>query len=180
MPDKSLKEYLNHYGMLACNSTPTMPNITDLGFGWSDATKLIDAHELFYCKSYKNRTTYLSPEAYYLIKQCKQQKPMTEEAAQIYRLLEKNEMETSELKTFSFMKLTEYKRAFDFLLKERYITAIQNGRIINPNWSTFVYAAAEKWEAYTPEPVLSSEPIERLTTLLSTFMTEKEIRQFLK
>lgn len=180
MTDKTLKGYLTHYGVLTCNSTPIMPNITDLGFHWSDVTSLIDTHELFYCKSYKNRTTYLSPEAYYLMKQCKPQKTMSKEAAQIYRLLEKNDMETYELKTFSFMKQDEYKKAFDFLLKERYITAIQNGRILNPNWSTFVYTTAEKWEAHTPQPRLSSEPIERLTTLLSVFMTEKEIQRFLK
>lgn len=179
MTDKSLKEHLAHFGLLTCNSTSTMPNITDLGFDWSDATNLIDKHELFYCKSYKNRTTYLSPEAYYLIKKYKKQKPMNTQAKQIYQLLEQNEMETIELKAFSFMKQTEYKKAFDFLLKERYITAIRNGRILNPNWSTYVYAAAEKWESYTPEPTVGPNSKEQLIALLSVFMTDREIKNFL-
>lgn len=180
MPEKTLKEYLTHYGLLTCNSTPIMPNITDLGFSWSDVTHLIDTHELFYCKAYKNRTTYFSPEVYYLLKQYKKQKPMNKEAEQIYQLLTKNEMETNELKAFSFMKQTEYKKAFDFLLKERYITASQNGRILNPNWSTFVYTTATNWEAYTPEVPQKGDASERLTTILSSFMTEKEIHRFLK
>lgn len=180
MTDKTLKEYLIHYGILTCNSTPTIPNITDLGFHWSDVTRLIDNHELFYCKAYKNRTTYLSPEVYYLLKQCKKQKPMSAESQEIHQLLKNNTMETSELKAFSFMQQSEYKKAFDFLLKERYITAIQNGRFINPNWSTFVYTAAENWEAYTPETVCTTDPVEQLTTILQSFMTEKEVRNFLK
>ena len=55
-----LLEYLENYGILLCNTNPELPALEDIGCTWGDVTALIDRQELFYCKAFKKRTTYLS------------------------------------------------------------------------------------------------------------------------
>ena len=71
-----LQSYLGDNGILLCNRNPDLPALEDVGCTWQDVTELIDRHELFYSKAFRKRTTYLSPEAYYLLKAAKPQKPL--------------------------------------------------------------------------------------------------------
>lgn len=66
----SLLDYLNYAGILTCNENQYLPCISDIGCGMQDVSDLIDSYDLFYCKAYRKRTTYLSREAYFLLKQC--------------------------------------------------------------------------------------------------------------
>ena len=61
--------YLEKHGILLCNQNPLLPSLEDIGCSWSDVVELIDNHQLFYCKVFQKRTTYLSAEAYYRLKQ---------------------------------------------------------------------------------------------------------------
>ena len=82
-----LQSYLEANGILLCNRNPDLPALEDVGCTWQDMTKLIDRHKLFYSKAFRKRTTYLSPEAYYLLKAVKPQKPLTPSAERILSLL---------------------------------------------------------------------------------------------
>lgn len=68
---------MQKYGILLCNTNPDLPALEDIGCGWGDVTELIDRQELFYCKAFRKRTTYLSKETYYLLKEVRQKKPLT-------------------------------------------------------------------------------------------------------
>ena len=80
---KKLYEYLQENGILLCNMNPYLPSLETIGCSWVDVTEEIDNHRLFYSKVYKKRTTYLSVEAYYLLKTIRKKKDA-------YRISEKN------------------------------------------------------------------------------------------
>ena len=154
-----LLKYLQKYGILLCNTNPDLPALEDIGCGWSDVTELIDRRELFYCKAFRKRTTYLSKETYYLLKEVRQKKPLTPPAQRIYAILENGaEVET------------------DFLLQNLYVTALRNGKPLNESWSTFLYAAAAEWEKRAPGPPPVENAAARLWEILSQTMTERQFR----
>lgn len=94
-----LLQYLDENGILLCNINPYLPALEDIGCCWSDVTELIDKHQLFYCKVFKKRTTYLSKEVYYLLKKIRTERILTQQAEHIYHMLEGNPpLETGVLK----------------------------------------------------------------------------------
>ena len=176
----SLAATINGMGILTLNSNLTMPNVIDLGYTWQDVTSLINAHEIFYSKAYKKRTTYLSKLVYYLLKEHQPQKPLTSEAQEIYELLEGGPLSTKELKTMTFTKAELYQDAFNFLLEQRYITAYATSKELNPNWSTFIYCTASYWEEVAGVPPLPEETLEKLKAILIPSMGEKACHKFLR
>lgn len=176
----NLQNYLDFAGILTCNVNAYLPSLSDIGCVWNDVTALIDLHALFYSKAYRKRTTYLSNSVYFLLKQCKPQKPMNDSARRIYDLLEKNgPMETETLKPLSGMESKAFSQAFDFLLENRYITAFQNGKVLNPNWSTFFYSTAERWETCVKVPAAEENPQAVLKSILTRTMPEAEFQKFI-
>ena len=173
---KLLLKYLQKYGILLCNTNPDLPALEDIGCGWGDVTELIDRQELFYCKAFRKRTTYLSKETYYLLKEVRQKKPLTPSAQRIYAILENGaEAETGFLKAVSGLDGKAYREGVDFLLQNLYVTALRNGKLLNESWSTFLYAAAE-WEKCAPAAVPIENASERLWEILSQTMTERQFR----
>ncbi len=171
-----LLKYLQKYGILLCNTNPDLPALEDIGCGWGDVTELIDRQELFYCKAFRKRTTYLSKETYYLLKEVRQKKPLTPSAQRIYAILENGaEAETGFLKAVSGLDGKAYREGVDFLLQNLYVTALRNGKLLNESWSTFLYAAAE-WEKCAPAAVPIENASERLWEILSQTMTERQFR----
>ena len=171
-----LLKYLQKYGILLCNTNPDLPALEDIGCGWGDVAELIDRRELFYCKAFRKRTTYLSKETYYLLKEVRQKKPLTPSAQRIYAILENGaEAETGFLKAVSGLDGKAYREGFDFLLQNLYVTALRNGKPLNESWSTFLYAAAEGEEC-APAAVPIENASERLWEILSQTMTERQFR----
>ncbi len=167
---------MQKYGILLCNTNPDLPALEDIGCGWGDVTELIDRQELFYCKAFRKRTTYLSKETYYLLKEVRQKKPLTPSAQRIYAILENGaEAETGFLKAVSGLDGKAYREGVDFLLQNLYVTALRNGKLLNESWSTFLYAAAE-WEKCAPAAVPIENASERLWEILSQTMTERQFR----
>ena len=167
---------MQKYGILLCNTDPDLPALEDIGCGWGDVTELIDRQELFYCKAFRKRTTYLSKETYYLLKEVRQKKPLTPSAQRIYAILENGaEAETGFLKAVSGLDGKAYREGVDFLLQNLYVTALRNGKLLNESWSTFLYAAAE-WEKCAPAAVPIENASERLWEILSQTMTERQFR----
>lgn len=145
--------YLETNGILLCNQNPFLPALEDIGCGWKDVTELIDSHELFYSKVFKGRTTYLSVEAYLLLKAVREEKPLTSQAEYVFSLLDGNPpADIRFLKAAAAPVLSgkDFREAFDFLLRNLYITAVRNGRQLNENWSEFLYGTAKQWESLSP------------------------------
>jgi len=170
-----LSNYLSEHGILACNLNPYLPALKDIGCSWSDAMALIDSHKLFYCKAFRQRTTYLSPEAYFLLKQCRKPRPMEPGSQAIYELLLSGPpIDTKALKLFSCLPPKEYSKAFSVLLEDMAITALGSGQVLNPNWSTLVYSTAEAWEAFVPAPPPAADPAAALWRIFSSSMQERD------
>lgn len=184
MGDKSaadaLRGYLAGAGILACNDNPYLTSLSDIGCGWEDVSALIDTHELFYCKAYRKRTTYLSVQAYCLLKECRAIKPMEESAARVYDLLDQGPMDIETLKLLAGMDKKQLAKSFSFLLENLYVTAIKNGRILNRNWSTYEYGTARLWEALAEKPPVQSDPREALRGILAPRMPKSEFERLLK
>lgn len=175
-----LFKYLEENGILLCNVNPYLPALDNVGCTWSDVTELIDAHELFYSKVFKKRTTYLSVEAYYLLKEVRKRKNLTEPAKQIYASIKNNPpLETKELKMISMLSAKEYAAGFDELLQNMYITALQNGKKINPTWSTFYYGTSEARERHHMDHYDKRNAEERLWELFGKNMKEKDFKSML-
>ena len=168
-----LLSYLDRSGILLCNRDADLPCLEDIGCAWGDVTALLDRQALFYCKLYRGRTTYLSREAYYLLRAVRgERKALTPAAARVYELLlQAPGAETDFLKPLS---------GLNFLLRHLYATAVGNGTAINANWSTFRYAAAEVWEAQAPNIYDCPDPAGRIQALLGRTMPERWVRRLIK
>lgn len=176
-----LYNYLQFAGILTCNVNPYLPSLSDIGCEWCDATALIDSHGLFYTKVYRKRTAYLSNEVYFLLSKCFVKKPLDEHSGRLYELIkESGPSDTETLKILSCMEQSHFKKAFDFLLENLYITAFQNGKMINPNWSTFLYSTAEAWEKAVRTPIQKACSAAKLKNILKRTMPEKELIFFMK
>lgn len=176
----TLSEYLTAMGILSCNRNPYLPSLEDLGFTWSEMTTLLDKKELFYCKAYRKRTVYLSPRAYFLLRQCRPRPELTESAAVLYEMLRQTgPIEAADLKRLTSLGPKEFQRAFDFLLQNLYATALENGNVRNPNWSTFRYGTAEQWEESAAPQQPSPDPERELRALLGRALPEKELSRLL-
>jgi hypothetical protein len=151
-----------------------------LGYNWENITGLIDLHEIFYCKVYKKRVTYLSREVYLLLRKCKPQKAMDPNSKQIYDLLKRLETsEKEELKVKANMNAKDFDKAFDFLLENLYITAFINGKYLNPNWSTFVYSTSERWEKEVTKLHYHGDPKPRLEAILLKNMQDNDFNKLI-
>lgn len=175
-----LSEYMQAMGILSCNRNPYLPALEDLGFTWGEMTALLNKRELFYCKAYRKRTVYLSPRAYFLLRQCRLRPPLAGEAAALYELMKQTApIETADLKRLTALGPKEFQRGFDFLLQNLYATALENGTVRNPNWSTFRYGTAEQWEELAATQPPSPDPEGELRALLGQTMPEKELTRLL-
>lgn len=176
-----LQSYLGDNGILLCNRNPDLPALEDVGCTWQDVTELIDRHELFYSKAFRKRTTYLSPEAYYLLKAAKPQKPLIPPAEHILSLLGNGSIaETAFLKQVCGLSSREYRDGFDFLLQNLYITAMANGTVLNESWSTFQYGTAQAWEELSPSPPQCGDAKVRLWELLRPTVPERCFRSLIR
>lgn len=173
--------YLEKHGILLCNQNPLLPALEDIGCSWNDVVELIDSHQLFYCKAFQKRTTYLSAQVYYLLKAVRPAKPLPPAAGQLYALMaDKPPVDTSFLKEVSHLSPKSYQQGFDFLLQNLYVTALANGKQLTSNWSTFRYGTADAWETATPNRWSCDNACERLWEILSSTMPEKLFRSLIR
>lgn len=181
---RKLEEYLLKMGILSCNDNPYLPSLSDIGCVWEDVTALIDAHAIFYCKAYRNRTVYLSPEAYTLLCACRTPQKCSPDAKTVYELLrELGPVSKKALKPLCRLEPSRFEKAFGRLLEQCRITAFRNGRVLTPNWSSFVYSTDQAWAAAAglPDKVMACrEAMPKLKKLLLRSMPEKELERLLR
>ncbi len=172
---EELLDYINAHGILLCNINQDLPSLCSLGYSWENITGLIDLHEIFYCKVYKKRSTYLSKEVYLLLRKCRAKKPMDANAKAVYDTLNALEYaDKDKLRERLGMDTKSLDKGMEFLLENMYITAFSNGKFISPSFSTFVYSTSERWEREVTKLHFRGDPKPRLEEILRKDMTEKD------
>lgn len=175
-----VRDYLRFSGILLCNVNPYLPSLSDVGGVWNDIVFLLESREAFYCKAYRKRVTYLSREAYFLLRQCTERPPMEDRSRMILRFLELHgPADTETIRRSVLLEKKEFAKAFDFLLEHLYVTMVRNGEILNDTWSTFLWGSAEEWEKGAGAFPVCTESEKRLRAILRNTMTETEVSRFL-
>lgn len=175
-----LADYIDMNGILLCNENRELPSLCELGYNMENIIELIKLHQVFYCKVYKKRSTYLSIKAYHLLRRTKTVKELPSDAEVIYNEMKKyNLVDKDDLKESLHMEKKIFDKAFDFLLENLYITAY-SGKRINPSWYSYLYCTAEQWAKEVPGLHFNGNPKEELWKIVSKKMNEKNFNMFCK
>ena len=183
---RRMEDWLEKNGILLCNQNPWLPALEDIGCTWQDAMELIDEHRIFYSKSFKKRTAYLSPQAYWLLKSLRGQKPGAEKplpasAGAVCALLgECPGADAALLKSLWQGPAKEFRTGLNFLLENLLATASGSSRRLGENWSELRYTLAEDWETLCPGTPGTERPQERLWALTGGIMTEKQFAAWIR
>ena len=182
-PVSSLRTYFSRNHILLCNDNAYLPSINDAGGDWNAIVHLIETREAVYSKAYRKRTTYLSPILYAMLKPYKQRlNKLSEESRRIYDFLcACGSKSTQEIKSALLLSGKSFSAAFDPLLSELLVTAMERDRTINETWSSFLWGTSAKWENTLAHPLPKVEATEaNLIALLSHLMPQKEIAALIK
>jgi hypothetical protein len=176
---QNLNNYLEMFGILLCNLNSHLPSIDQVGGNWNSIIALIEHREVFYCKVFRKRTTYLSKELYFLMKPHKQRKSSLEnESRKILDFLyEYGPANTTTIKNFLFLSNKTFAMNFDVLLDEMLVTAIKKDKDINQNWSSFIWGTYEEWEKTTD--YTRAQDDDYMVELLLRSLSRKEIHKLM-
>lgn len=179
-PETSLRHYLKDFGLLLCNENRYLPSLGDVGGDWPSIVNLMEQREAFHCKVFRNRTTYLSQELYFLMKPYRQRlERLPDDSRRIYDfLLRFGSADTSTLKRVMGLPVKTYTACFDLLLQEMLITVTGRDRELAPNWSSFRWGTWQAWEKGVASPPSPTEG--RLRELLLGSLEGKVIDRWLK
>lgn len=173
---KILLNYINDFGLIACNKDPYIKSLEDIGCTWQDAIYLIDNNLIFYCKIYRHKTVYLSQELYFMLKSIQENITMSPNAKKIYSILENNPPQSTEMiKTVSGLDKKDFNSAQLELLEKLCITAISSHKSININWSSFLYSTSQEWEKRVKNFQVDNSPGEVRKNVIS--ILEKTLRR---
>ncbi len=182
-PVSSLRAYFARNHILLCNFNAYLPSLNDAGGDWNTIISLIETREAVYSKAYRKRTTYLSPILYAMLKPYKQRlNKMPGESRRIYDFLAAcGPKSTQEIKNALLLSGKSFTAAFDPLLSELLVTAMERDRTMNETWSSFLWGTYTQWEDTLPHPLPRVEATEaNLLALLSHLMPQKEIAALMK
>ncbi len=182
-PVSGLRVYFLRNHILLCNDNAYLPSLNDAGGNWNAIIHLIETREVVYSKTYRKRTTYLSPALYATLKPYKQRfNKLPETSRRIYDLLSScGPMSTQAIKDALMLSFKSFSAAFDPLLFELLVTAMERDRTMNETWSSFLWGTYAQWEGTLTHPLPKVEASEaNLIALLSHLMAEKEIGTLLK
>lgn len=87
--------------------------------------------------------------------------------------------DTALMKRLSGLPPRDFQQGFQWLLRNLWITAVQNGTARNESWSTFLYGTAADWERDAPQAAPVDAPRKRLEEILSRTMTARQIQSLL-
>ncbi|MDT8717678.1 hypothetical protein IAI10_13485 [Clostridium sp. 19966] len=175
-----LADYIDMNGILLCNDNKELPSLCGLGYSMENIISLIEAHQVFYCKAYKKRSTYLSIKAYQLLSGIKPIKPLTSESQTIYNEIKKYDfVDKDALKNELNIEKKTFDKAFDFLLENLYITAY-SGKRINSSWYSYLYCTNDRWKKEISALHFNGNPKEELWKVLGRNMNQKDFNTFCK
>ncbi|HWR22321.1 MAG TPA: hypothetical protein VN366_02490 [Feifaniaceae bacterium] len=182
-PVSSLRAYFARNHILLCNFNAYLPSLNDAGGDWNAIIHLIETREAVYSKVYRKRTAYLSPALYAMLKPYKQRfNKLSEESRRIYGFLSAcGPQSTQAIKSALPLSGKNFSAAFDPLLQELLVTAMERDRTMNETWSSFLWGTYEQWEGTLAHPLPNVEAAEaNLFALLSHIMPEKELIALMK
>lgn len=182
-PVSSLRTYFACNHILLCNDNAYLPSLNDAGGDWNAIIHLIEAREAVYSKAYRKRTAYLSPALYAMLKPYKQRfNRLPEESRRIYDFLcACGPKSTQEIKNALLLSGKSFSAAFDPLLQELLVTAMERDRTMNETWSSFLWGTSAQWEDTLAHPLPKVDASEaNLIALLSHLMPQKEIAALTK
>lgn len=144
----NLKNYISKYGIVLCNKNKYLPTIDEVGGNWNAVIDLIEQREVFHCKAFRKRTTYISKELYYLLKVHKQRTAFLSEAGRkiLDFLYEFGPANTATIKNVLLLSGEAFSASLDLLLQEMLVTGIKRDSTMNQNWSSFIWGTYEDWE----------------------------------
>lgn len=175
-----LADYIEENGILLCNENKELPSLCGLGYDMENIVALIELRQVFYCKAYKKRSTYLSVKAYQLLSRIKSMKDLSSDAEIIYNEMKKHDcVDKDDLKQVLHMEKKTFDRAFDFLLENLYITAC-SGKRINSNWYSYLYCTNDQWKKEVTGLHLNGNPKEVLWKIVNHNMSESDFNIFCK
>lgn len=144
---KELLGFIEEHGILLCNESRELPSLGGLGYDMENVMGLIDLHRIFYCMLYKKRSTFLSGQAYFLLKRCKRYPEMDQNSRLVFDAAKKLDVsEKGDIKEKTGMDKKEFDRCFRFLLENLYLTAFSGGKQLGSNWYSYRYCTADRWE----------------------------------
>ncbi len=177
---EEVREYIEANGILLCNENSDLPSLCGLGYNMENIIGLIELRQVFYCKAYKKRSTYLSVEAYQLLKRLKSKKELPPEAKVIFDAIRHSDsFDKDEVRNQLSMDKKVFDKAFDFLLENLYLTAFA-GKRLYPSWYAYLYCSAQRWEKEVPGLHFHGDPKEALWGLVGRHMSEKDFHTFCK
>ena len=179
----SLRAYFARNHILLCNDNAYLPSLNDAGGDWNAIVHLIETREAVYSKAYRKRTTYLSPALYAMLKPYKQRfNKLSDESRHIYDFLAGcGPNSTAAIKDTLLLSSKAFSTAFDPLLQELLVTAVERDRTIHESWSSFLWGTYAQREETLPHPLPKLEASEaNVLALLSHLMPQKEIALLLK
>ncbi len=177
---QELQDYIDENGILLCNVNDELPSLCGLGYNMENIIGLIELHQVFYCKVFKKRSTYLSVKAYQLLCRIKTGKELYPEAAAILDAVRKHPMaDKDEVKQELQMDKKSFDKAFDFLLENLYITACA-GKRLNANWYSYLYCTAGQWRKEVNGLHFHGDPKEALWKLVRRNINEKDFAALCK
>lgn len=175
-----LGDYIENSGILLCNENEELPSLCSLGFNMENIIGLIELHQVFYCKAYKKRSTYLSVKAFQLLSRCKTIKELNPDAEIIYNEIRKHDfVDKEDIKRSLPMEKKTFDKSFDFLLENLYITAY-SGKRMNPNWYSYLYCTVERWKKEVNGLHFNGDTKEALWKILGRNMKETDFKAFCK
>lgn len=173
-----LGDYIETNGILLCNENEELPSLCGLGYNMENIIGLIELQQVFYCKAYKKRSTYLSIRAFQLLSRIKTIKELYPEAEAIYNEMKKYDfVDKDDIKHALDMEKKTFDKAYDFLLENLYITAF-SGKRINPSWYSYLYSTADRWKKEVIGLHFNGNPKEALWKIVSRNMSEKDFDSF--
>jgi len=177
-----LQSYFIDRGLLLCNDDGNLPSKRTIGGDWNSIVELMERGEVFYCKLYKNKTTYLSREMYYQIKPYKQRiDNISDNSKKVYEFVEAVDMvSTKEIKKALMMSTKEFNKVLNELCKELLITAVRREKTLNDNgWCSFYWGTACSWEKLKPLHGVKVD-VDRVYELLFGMLRDREIERLLR
>lgn len=176
----NLQNYMKNYGILTCNLNKYLPSIDDVGGNLNAIITLIEQREIFQCKVYRKRITYLSKELYYLLKPHKQHTDsLPYYSKKIFKFLsEFGPANTTIIKNMLFLSNKTFSKYLSVLLQEMLVTVIKKNNTINQTWASFVWGTYTDWEKTTNYH--RNQDDDYLVELLSRSLSNKEINKLIE
>lgn len=177
---KTIRKEINKCGILLLNSTPEVSNIIDLGGDWNLVMYLIEEREIFVSKLYKGRTTYLSREMYYMLKEKIQNTDLNEDESRVFSFIESNDnVDTKILKLTLGYESKGLNKILGSLQKKLMITVLKKGGTLSKSCSTYFWGTYSQWEDTDRNASRPKIHHDIVLSKLRNVMTKREIEKIL-